>query len=160
MHISEHVLDPTLRDNARLLAMRAETERIVKRGVPALAFVDHPLPDDALAIILLDQAEQHASRYIVIERQTFSDDVLDRALALCMRWQRDNPTVEEPAAITLYRDGRYEGHAGEVHQSGVQEFRRMGVPREIMSRELLERAEATSMVTIPRFGKVRLVPLT
>lgn len=148
-----------LRSDPQLLADRAKNERTVARGIPVLAFVDHPLPDGAVAVLLLGQTHKGPSRYIVVSRKSFTDDVLHRVMDLSMQWQRDNPTDESPTTIALFSDGRYEGHAGAGQISGTQTFKRFGPAREVMSPELLAQADAATPVTIPKFGAVRLVPL-
>jgi hypothetical protein len=128
--------------------------------VPALAFIDQPLPDDQLAIILIGQKHQGPSRYIVVEKRSFTDEVLDRAMDVVLQWQLAHPSDESATVVTVYKDGRYDGRSDENQSSGKLDFRRFGSKRETRSHELLTKADAAAPVNLPKFGKVRLVPLS
>jgi hypothetical protein len=146
--------------DSRRLAAGERLKQAIARGIPTLAFVDRPLPDDQLAVILLGQEQTGPSRYIVVERSSFTDDVLNRATGLAIQWQVEHPSDESATVITLYKDGRYDGQSAGHPSSGKQDYRRFGPQREIMSSEILTKAAATDPVDLPNFGAVRLVPLS
>lgn len=146
-----------LRNSPRALNARDLTDRVHAKGVPELAFVDHVLPKNVLAYIHL--GEQKNSRYIVLERAGFNDAVLDAAMGLVSGWQRDHIEAKGDAKATLYRDGRYEVTWPGGHDVGTQTIRRMGSRKELMSPELLAKAEATGPRTIQGIGPARVVEL-
>jgi hypothetical protein len=146
--------------DSRRLAAGERLKQTIARGIPTLAFVDRPLPDDQIAIILLGQEQTGPSRYIVVERSSFTDDVLNRATGLAIYWQGEYPSDESATVITLYKDGRYDGQSAEHQRSGKQDYRRFGPQREVMSSEILTKAAAADPVDLPNFGAVRLVPLS
>jgi hypothetical protein len=147
------------RNDPQLLAERARNEQILKRGVPALAFVDHPLKHEAVAEIFLGQ-HQEPSRFIVVQRQSFSDNVLDTAMEVVLKWQRDVPDDPTPMKAVLFKDGRYEIQWGNHQSSGTMVLHRMGSAAEMMSPELLARAATATPVVVPGVGQVRLVALS
>jgi hypothetical protein len=149
-----------LRSDPQRLAARTAIKRTIARGVPTLAFIDRPLSDNQIAVILLGQEHRGPSRYIVVERSSFTDEVLNRAIDLAIQWQGEHPSDESATVITLYKDGRYDGRSAEHQSSGKQEYRRVGPQREIMSPEILAKAAAADPVNLPKFGPVRLVPLS
>jgi hypothetical protein len=146
------------RNNPKLMADRAANERILRRGVPALAFVDHPLPDDAIAIVYLGQ--KHAlSRFIVVQQATFTDNVLDTAMELALQWQRDYPSDISPMKAVLFKDGQYRVDSGGSSKSGTISLRRTGNNQELMSPELLQRASGVAPTPVPGIGQARVVTL-
>jgi hypothetical protein len=154
------LVSEALRSDPQRLAAGKAIKRTIARGIPTLAFIDRPLPDNQIAVILLGQEHTGPSRYIVVERSSFTDEVLNRAIDLAIQWQGEHPSDESATVITLYRDGRYDGRSAEHQSSGKQEYRRFGSQREITSPEILAKAAAADPVNLPKFGPARLVPLS
>lgn len=146
-----------LRNSPRALNARDLNDRVRVKGVPVLAFVDHVLPNNVLAYVYLGQ--RNDSRYIVLEREGFKDAVLDAAMGLANGWQRDHIEAKGDVKATLYRDGRYEVTWPGGHDVGTQATHRVGSSKELMSPELLAKAEAATPRTIQGIGTVRVVEL-
>ena len=135
-------------------------EATIARGPLAVAVVDGELPDDRLAVVHLGEAGPLA-RFIVVSAMTFDDIIYLRALGAAMDYERTNPNDVGRVAITLFRDGRK--HI-ESDQNGIVVGSHTPVAerssgRNLMAKEILERAAKASPTAVPGVGLARVVNL-
>jgi hypothetical protein len=91
-------------NDPRVIERHAMMARITARGPLSFAIVEHPLPDDVVAIVRLGQPGP-TTRYAVVSSEGFDDAIVQMALGAALSYESSHEEDTGPVSIVVRNDG-------------------------------------------------------
>ncbi len=147
-----------IKASPRFAELKARQQRIVGRGIPAVAFSEQSLPAGTEAIVRLGQ-QAPVNRYLVFSRDGFTDELYHRALLIALQYEATHEDDSSPVSISLFTDGGFE-RVSRLHgvERGIHKtVSSPNVKSNVQSAALLRAAVGVAPHPIPGVGLARLV---
>lgn len=159
VHPARHKELDAIRSSPEYVEGMQRLRRISARPRLVLAFIEKPLPEDLLAVVYLNQ-DSTPSRYAVVSRVGFDDQVLMGAELAARGYEMHHEDDASPVRIELHRDGRVAANSAKYGASAFSAVQSANLKeRARRSRGLLARIAEAEEQEIAGYGRVRIVRL-
>ena len=141
-------------------AFLGKLEAHLAKGPPALVLVDRALANGVIAEVHLNSSSA-APRFLVINRASLNDELIDRAYGALRDYEIEHPTETAFVKLSVGGDGFYTADVRGVVTRNQHFFEGFytSAKKDRRSRWLLLSSERVAVTTIPGVGDGRLMSL-